>query len=169
MEKGDKGSTLIRMGVSGWMFLLVPAYLGCPGSKAVKRSLFLLVLRSQNQRMECLWVCCRQLWVWCSFNIPWLDSFLVPPVFREMGKLLQILPKIWLYPRLASCCNQLAERVKMEKYFFLKRDDRSTLSWKYKSLPLPVGATEWPTACYGVSHSSSPLVVYVSKVCHQTF
>ena len=24
-------------GVSGWMFLLVPAYLGCPGSKAVKQ------------------------------------------------------------------------------------------------------------------------------------
>ena len=39
MEKGDKGSTLIQMGVSGWMFLLVPAYPGCPGSKAVKRSL----------------------------------------------------------------------------------------------------------------------------------
>ena len=31
--------TMIRMGVSGWMFLLVPAYPGCPGSKAVKRSL----------------------------------------------------------------------------------------------------------------------------------
>ena len=44
MEKGDKGSTLIRMGVSGWMFLLVPAYPGCPGSKAVKRLLLLLLL-----------------------------------------------------------------------------------------------------------------------------
>jgi len=43
MEKGDKGSTLIRMGVSGWMFLLVPAYPCCPGSKAVKRSLLLLL------------------------------------------------------------------------------------------------------------------------------
>ena len=42
MEKGDKGSTMIRMGVSGCMFLLVPAYPGCPGSKAVKRSLLLL-------------------------------------------------------------------------------------------------------------------------------
>jgi len=41
MEKDDKGSTLIRIGVSGWEFLLVPAYPGCPGSKAVKRSLFL--------------------------------------------------------------------------------------------------------------------------------
>jgi len=42
MEKDDKGSTMFRMGVSGWMFLLVPAYPGCPGSKAVKRSLLLL-------------------------------------------------------------------------------------------------------------------------------
>ena len=44
MERGDKGSTLIRMGVSGWMFLLVPAHPGCPGSKAIKRSLLLLLL-----------------------------------------------------------------------------------------------------------------------------
>ena len=43
MEKDDKGSTLIRIGVSGWKFLLVPAYPGCPGSKAVKRSLLLLL------------------------------------------------------------------------------------------------------------------------------
>ena len=42
MEKGDKGSMMIRMGVTGWMFLLVPVYPGCPGSKAVKRSLLLL-------------------------------------------------------------------------------------------------------------------------------
>jgi len=41
MEKDDKGSTMIRMRVSGCMFLLVPAYPGCPGSKAVKRSLLL--------------------------------------------------------------------------------------------------------------------------------
>ena len=44
MEKDDKGSMLIRIGVSGWKFLLVPAYPGCPGSKAVKRSLLLLLL-----------------------------------------------------------------------------------------------------------------------------
>ena len=43
MEKDDKGSTLIRIGVSGWKFLLVPAYPGCPGSKAAKRSLLLLL------------------------------------------------------------------------------------------------------------------------------
>ena len=44
MEKDDKGSMMIRMGVSGRMSLLVPAYPGCPGSKAVKRSLLLLVV-----------------------------------------------------------------------------------------------------------------------------
>ena len=44
MEKGDKGSTLTRMGVSGWMFLLVAAYPGCPGQTAVKWLLLLLSL-----------------------------------------------------------------------------------------------------------------------------
>ena len=44
MEKGDKGSTLTRMGVSGWMFLLVPAYPGCPGQTAVKWLLLLLAI-----------------------------------------------------------------------------------------------------------------------------
>ena len=44
MEKGDKGSTLTRMGESGWrnMFLLVPAYLGCPWQTTVKWLLLLL-------------------------------------------------------------------------------------------------------------------------------
>jgi len=37
MEEDDKGCPIIRMGVSGWMFLLVPAYPGSPGQKAVKR------------------------------------------------------------------------------------------------------------------------------------
>jgi len=32
----------IRMGVSGWMFLLVPAYPGCPGQTAIKWLLLLL-------------------------------------------------------------------------------------------------------------------------------
>ena len=51
MEKDDKGSTIIRMGVSGWMFLLVPAYPGCPGSKAVKRSLLLLLYVLRNAHL----------------------------------------------------------------------------------------------------------------------
>jgi len=35
MEEVDKGCPMISMGVSGWMFLLVPAYPGSPGQKAV--------------------------------------------------------------------------------------------------------------------------------------
>jgi len=52
MEKGDKGSTMIWMGVSGWMFLLVPAYPGCPGSEAIKRSLLLLLLPEISVRRD---------------------------------------------------------------------------------------------------------------------
>ena len=37
MEEDDKGCPMIRMGVSGRMFLLVLAYPGSPGQKAVKR------------------------------------------------------------------------------------------------------------------------------------
>jgi len=37
MEEDDKGCPIFRMGVSGRMFLLVPAYPGSPGQKAVKR------------------------------------------------------------------------------------------------------------------------------------
>ena len=36
MEEVDKGCPMIRMGVSGWVFFLVPAYPGSPGPKAVK-------------------------------------------------------------------------------------------------------------------------------------
>jgi len=37
MEEVQKGCLMIRMGVSGWMFLLVPAHLGSPGQRAVKQ------------------------------------------------------------------------------------------------------------------------------------
>jgi len=37
MEEVDKGCLMIRMGVSGCMFLLVPAYPGSPGQRAIKR------------------------------------------------------------------------------------------------------------------------------------
>ena len=37
VDEVDKGCLMIRMGVSGWMFLLVPAYPGSPGQTAVKR------------------------------------------------------------------------------------------------------------------------------------
>jgi len=39
------------------MFLLVPAYPGCPGSKAVKRSLLLLLLASRGGLQHDLTMC----------------------------------------------------------------------------------------------------------------
>ena len=44
LDARKKGSTLTRMGVSGCMFLLVPAYPGCPGQTAVKWLLLLFML-----------------------------------------------------------------------------------------------------------------------------
>jgi len=41
MEKADKGWLMIRIAMSGWMFLLVPVYLGSPGQRAVKLLLLL--------------------------------------------------------------------------------------------------------------------------------
>ena len=65
MEKDDKGSTMTRMGVSGWMFLLVPAYPGCPGSKAVKQLLLLLLSQPKIYKsVEVLDTCTR-----CPCNI----------------------------------------------------------------------------------------------------
>ena len=37
MEEADKGCPMTGMGVSGWVFLLLPAYPGSPGPTAVKR------------------------------------------------------------------------------------------------------------------------------------
>ena len=63
MEKDDKGSTLIRIGVSGWKFLLVPADPGCPGSKAVKRSLLLSVTDQWFRCSES-----NRFWHWTQRN-----------------------------------------------------------------------------------------------------
>ena len=75
MEKDDKGSTMIRMGVSGWMFLLVPAYPGCPGSKAVKRSLLFAVC---NVFYSCFQWFVTVLWMH-------LENLEKSKLFKKMG------------------------------------------------------------------------------------
>ena len=79
---------------------------------------FLLALRSQNQWMDCSWVCYEQLGVWCNFNITMIGFFASTPYFWGDGKLPQILPKIWWCPHLVPCHNQTAQRVKAAKYSF---------------------------------------------------
>ena len=79
MEKGDKGSTMTRMGVSGWMFLLVPAYPGCPGSKAVKRSLLFLPYAS---------ILVMGMSIWSSLKSR-IDSF------HQIGVIISSLVQSW--------------------------------------------------------------------------
>jgi len=42
MEEADKGWLMIRIDVSGYVFLLVPAHLGSRRQKAIKQLLLLL-------------------------------------------------------------------------------------------------------------------------------
>jgi len=105
----------------------------------------LLTLRSQNRRMVGSWVCYEQLGVWCSFNIPRLDSSLVPLFsgwwgnFRRFcqefdGALIWrvVVTKRWTYEN--------------GKIFFQKRDNRVTFFCKkYASLPLPIFEEPWRT------------------------
>ena len=44
MKEDDKGCQMIRLGVSGWVFLLVPAYLGCPRQKPLNGCVCVCVL-----------------------------------------------------------------------------------------------------------------------------
>ena len=53
------------------MFLLVPAYPGCPGSKAVKRSLLFASMTVICTVLPLL--CCLQ---WGGFSLPELNNFL---------------------------------------------------------------------------------------------
>jgi len=75
--------TLFTIPRSGWMFLLVPAYPGCPGSKAVKRSLY---HPTKGGKLSWPRHCCKGALpmpkaVYCSgchdkHNCPWRDSHL---------------------------------------------------------------------------------------------
>ena len=60
MEEDDKGCPMIRMGVSGLMFLLVPAYPGSPRQKAVKRL--------------CVCVCCVYSQEFVIYNETGIDT-----------------------------------------------------------------------------------------------
>ena len=46
MDKSDKGRMMTMIGVSGWMFLLVPAHLGCLGQNPESRKAVVC---------ECVW------------------------------------------------------------------------------------------------------------------
>ena len=49
MKEVDKGCLTIRMGVSGWMFLLVPDHQGSPEQRAVKQLCVLHIMHAQQK------------------------------------------------------------------------------------------------------------------------
>jgi len=81
-------------------------------------SFSLLAFRSQNQRMDGSWVCYGQLWEWCYFDIPWLDSLPRPLFLRRWGNCPKFCQKIWRCHRLVSCHNETAEHMKTGIYPF---------------------------------------------------
>ena len=73
MEEDDKGCPMIRMGVSGWMFLLVPAYPGGPGQKAVKRLCVCVCVR------VCVRACVRAcVLLLCVCVVALVDPYYLP-------------------------------------------------------------------------------------------
>ena len=75
------------------MFLLVPAYPGCPGSKAVKRSLLLLLTNG----FKCCWLLMIAVVTWVQFgrtetiqntlNPDFVGKFVMHYFFEESQKL----------------------------------------------------------------------------------
>ena len=84
MEKDDKGSTLIRIGVSGRKFLLVPAYPGCPGSKAVKRSLLWMKPWASAHRGK-----------WGQLNLPWKNGWKIKKWKHAKRAVFYVYVKFW--------------------------------------------------------------------------
>ena len=70
MEEIDKGCPTTRMGVSGWVFLLVPAYQGSPGSMAVKQ-LCVCVIQYQPKKLVGKYVFTK-----CPICVQWNEKLI---------------------------------------------------------------------------------------------
>ena len=75
MDEADKGCPMIRMSVSGWMFLLIPAYPGSPGPKVVKRLCVCVCVR--------VCMCVQEHYV---------------QVWQKSVKITQISKYFWIFP-----------------------------------------------------------------------
>jgi len=86
MEEDDKGCPMIRMGVSGCVFLLVPAYPGCPGPKAVKRLCVCVCVCG-------VCVCCVCVCLWCVC-VCVLSSFRNTCPYHTVATCFAVVPKL---------------------------------------------------------------------------
>ena len=75
-------------------------------------------------------------WILCLAPLPL-------SIFGEMWKLLEILPKIWGCPHLASCRNQVAQPMKTGKYSFKRGIIALHFGEKYASFPVPIFEKPW--------------------------
>ena len=105
-----------------WFVLLISSFFS-----------FLLALRSQNQRSDESWVCYEQLWIWCNFNISWLDSSPRHLLSRRWGncpKFCQQFAGV-LFRRLVTK-RRLRRTVWKRKILFRKPGNRPTFWWKIR-------------------------------------
>jgi len=70
MEEAGKGWLMIRIGVTGWLFLLVPAHPGSPGQRAVKR--LLLLYLGTWYPVLCLAHHCGKMVLSVTKNLVWI-------------------------------------------------------------------------------------------------
>jgi len=86
------------MGVSGWMFLLVPAYPGCPGQTAVKWLLLLLLLLCWFQWLDISkWVTLQHPWN-LKQKVKWkitFKTYFLPSVFAFSALMLLVGRQEW--------------------------------------------------------------------------
>ena len=130
MEKGDKGSTLTRMGVSGWMFLLVPAYPGCPGQTAVKWLLLLLLFfpqRCGSRQISGITCVLRTETITSSCYVNRQIKMSLLSTYQNCCRLVltywltdwrhQWLTNCWSCTRVGDSCQRLETRVRLESPF----------------------------------------------------
>jgi len=76
MEEADKGWMMPMIGVSRWMFLLVPAYLSCPGQNPESRKTIVCVCVCVCVHMRaCTCASCTSYWIHGTFINKCLHHF----------------------------------------------------------------------------------------------
>jgi len=101
---------------------------------SVRLFFYLGPVSSQNPQMDG-WGMLRTFRVWCSFDIPSLDSLPHPHIFGEMGKCPKLCQKMWSCPHLGVIVTKW-RNIGKQKINLHTRDDRPTFWYKICKLLL---------------------------------